>query len=229
MGLIKAFQDRAGRFNHARRQIERNKGLVDVGRVVLVGDFYHSVLKPLEENPASSFARASQYNIEECGDLLKLWIATDGVHTFHVTHQMVGEDRPHHTYASLFGGDVSDIERLSSGLIQYGVAQSDYGANALKNHDRWMCREKTYPAVHLMHPLIAMDWTMSGEMEGREWMALLRGDERTVVDFWEAVNTLPDYSRFFPDRPLLPRGPGKKKPVEATAKPAFGWGAQPSI
>ncbi len=229
MRLIKEFQDRAARFHETKRLVERAKGLLNPHKIALVGEFRESVLGPLLADNRSSFARLHQRKSADCRDLLKLWIATEGIPTFPVSAGLLPETCPDYTYANLFGADAREIERLSQKMVDKGQVESAYVAEALKTHAMWARRTETYPAVHLGQMLIAMDWALEPELETREWTALLRGEGQTVTRFWDTVNGLRDFSRHFPDRPPTQ---GKKreprKPVVAV-NPNFGWAGPATI
>jgi hypothetical protein len=230
MSLIKEFQDRASRFKESKRQIERGKRLVHIGKITLLGEFYDYAIKPLMANMNSPIADAFRKKEDEQRRLLKLWIAAEGIETFPVPKTLLEKDCPEYSYASLFGAEVGYIANITGKMEKLGQGTDDYASNALKNHDRWLRRQETYPAVHLGHPLIAMGWGLEQKLELVEWVALAFDDGQTVSDFWNDVNNLRDYSRHFPDR--LPftgkKPPPKQQRVRVPLAVGAGWNPVPT-
>ncbi len=229
MRLIKEFQSRVDRFTVCKRLIERAKTMVDVHKIALVGEFRDVAARPLLSIDTSPFARAYQRRADDHANILKLWISSEAIETFPVPARLLPENCPQYSYANLFGRDHRDLDRIAGYMHRTGMVTGDYASNALANHERWLRRAETYPAVHLGQILMAMEWKLQTDLEPREWSALLQDDGGIVAGFWNNVNKLADYSGHFPNRPKFragPKDPGREKRASAAA-PAFGW-AQPA-
>lgn len=229
MSLIKEFQDKVAELRETKRQIERSKRLVNIGKITLLGEFYDFAVKPLLVNRQSAFAEYYRRQEEDHRKLLKLWIATEGIETYPVPQSLLERDCPHYSYAALFGYEAGFIGNIADKMTKNGQAENGYARDALQNHDRWLRRRETYPAVHLGHPLLAMEWQLEQKLEKSEWMALIFGEGRTVADFWSDVNNLRDYSRHFPERQhFIGRKPPPRKPHRVSPVFGAGWNPAPS-
>lgn len=225
MSLIKEFRNRVDRFHEAKRLTERGKGLVDLSKVALVGDFYDRAVLPLLDNCSSLFARYFQKNHKAQRDLLKIWIATDSIDAFPVPRTLMAEDCPHYSYRNIFGEDTGYINHATHNAPNLDIDRDDFFVRAKRVHDFWVRRQQIYPAVHLGQALLSMEWQLVADVEPRELLALLADDGDTVVRFWDAVNALPDYSRHFDDRPPFKDGRpnGKKPKPKRQTNPQWDW------
>lgn len=218
--------------NQKRCRIEFEKSRVDPNKIALVGEFYHCAIKPMAGREKSVMAKAyNESGAQKHKDILKLWIATEGIEVFPVTMAMTRLPMPSYTYKALFGTDPGPIATIPETKRQRGDVTGEYVRDANLNHAKWAGYETTYPAVRVGDMLKGMDWKLQPSLEMREWHVLLRGDGDTLLNFWHDVNGLRGFNDQF-DKPEWPdigrRRPDKmKKAPPARPGRLIDWGPEP--
>lgn len=233
MRIIRNLSYNISEGNHKRCRIEFEKSRLNPGKIALVGEFYHCAIKPMMAREGSAFAKTYRdRSADQHADLLKLWIATEGIEVFRVTSALAGVPLPSYTYKSLFGADPGSIASIPEMQRQRGEKPGEYVRDANLNHARWVGYTTTYPAVRVGDMLKAMDCKMQAALEMREWHALLRGDGDTLINFWHAVNGLRGFNDKFekPEWPDIGRRRPDRKKEAAAPRPGrrlIDWGPEP--
>lgn len=232
MRSIKNLKNKITEMNDTRCRIEFEKSRLNPHKIALVGEFYFNAVKPMAQKEGSAFAQAyNRSGAQKHAELLKLWIATEGVDVFRVTSALVGTPLPSYTYKTLFGEDAGPIGIIPETMRKRGAVPGEYVRDAHERHQKWVGYTATYPAVRVSDMLKAMDWTLKPHLERREWGALLRGDGGTLVDFWHAVNGLRGFNREFEksDYPDIGRRRPdfqKRKHISSPGR-IWDWGPKP--
>lgn len=231
------------------RLLERERGMVDIKALVSIDEFLEKIVLPLAEAPLAEeknpFVRLFKKEGECVENTLFYWASLRRIESANIKWDMMSEDvqalmeRRH-------GGDsfMSLSERMDALVSREGfITTGDKEIQKLTDirdlpkvqpsiEDCAMkhsaLEKRRYPALYLGLIVQAIDVVVGREdaLLYVENQSLWTGYGREALDFWKAVNTLRDYSSFFPNKPKL-RGDtrddssGRVKVEEW--KPAFGY------